>query len=253
MEKAINVYKPLGKTPYYVIKLLKQKDQYRGVALGYAGRLDPMAEGVLVVLIGEENKKRKDYEKLDKEYLFTMLLGVTTDTYDILGLVTHLSSKIPFLSTQEREFLVQSYQKTLLQPYPPYSSIRINGHPLFYWARKGKINSVIIPQKRIRVYRLKLERPLYIHKKELLGRIYQKIATVEGDFRQSEIIETWKACEKKLPQQLILMDGKIKCSSGTYIRSLIHAMGQDLGCGATTLSLTRIAVGQFRIEESIRL
>jgi len=51
----------------------------------YAGRLDPMAHGVLVLLVGEENKKREKYEKFVKEYLFQCIFGVATDTYDILG------------------------------------------------------------------------------------------------------------------------------------------------------------------------
>ena len=69
MKNVINLYKPVGLSPLQVIEKFRLKHrEYGKVKLGYAGRLDPMAEGVLMVLVGDENKKIRDYLKFDKEY-----------------------------------------------------------------------------------------------------------------------------------------------------------------------------------------
>src|SRR5438045_1977436 len=84
----IVVYKPQGVTPYQLIeKLKKQNSDYEGIKIGFAGRLDPLAHGVMVLLVGEENKNRAKYLGLEKEYEFSVLFGVETDTYDYLGLL----------------------------------------------------------------------------------------------------------------------------------------------------------------------
>ena len=83
------IYKPIGQTPLEAIELLRKSDpSLADVRMAYAGRLDPMADGLLVVLVGDECKNRTKYELLDKTYNFTMLLGLSTDTYDILGRIT---------------------------------------------------------------------------------------------------------------------------------------------------------------------
>ena len=67
-KKVLNVYKPLRKSPLETIELFRQKNpEYQNIKLGYAGRLDPMAEGVLLILVGEELKSQKTYWSLDKE------------------------------------------------------------------------------------------------------------------------------------------------------------------------------------------
>jgi len=91
MQKVLNLYKQTGVTPLQTIKQLQKRyPEYQDSKLGYAGRLDPMAEGVLLVLVDEENKKRRTYESLEKEYEFYMLFGVKTDTYDILGKMKYI-------------------------------------------------------------------------------------------------------------------------------------------------------------------
>src|SRR5579871_234239 len=95
MQTILNLYKPIGKTPLEVIREFQiQNPEYQNVKLGYAGRLDPMAEGVLLVLVGEENKKRKEYERLKKEYEFTVLFGIETDSYDALGTVKNINEDL---------------------------------------------------------------------------------------------------------------------------------------------------------------
>jgi len=85
--------KPLGMTPLEAIREFQRKNpKYQTTKLSFAGRLDPMAEGLLLVLEGEENKDRKRFENLDKTYEFSILFGVTTDTYDLLGKITRFEN-----------------------------------------------------------------------------------------------------------------------------------------------------------------
>ncbi len=89
MKEIISIYKKLGETPLECLNRLRlEKPDYKEAVLSYAGRLDPMAEGVLLVLVGEENKNREKYLSLSKTYIVEILWGIETDTYDLLGRVS---------------------------------------------------------------------------------------------------------------------------------------------------------------------
>ena len=82
-----NVFKPIGISPLGAIKALKEKyPELKNEKMTYAGRLDPLAEGALLILAGNAVHEKEKYLKLDKEYEGEILFGFTTDTYDILGL-----------------------------------------------------------------------------------------------------------------------------------------------------------------------
>ena len=82
--EVLNLYKNLGETPLERLERLRtQKPLYEREVLSYAGRLDPMAEGVMLCLVGQANKRREQYLDLSKEYTIAVLFGVSTDTYDV--------------------------------------------------------------------------------------------------------------------------------------------------------------------------
>ncbi|MEI7424912.1 MAG: hypothetical protein WCK10_02225, partial [Candidatus Staskawiczbacteria bacterium] len=88
MKKIIILNKKEGETPLFALeKFKKSNPKYLDTPMTYAGRLDPMASGVLIILAGDEIKKKEKYLNLDKEYNFSVLFGFNTDTYDILGKV----------------------------------------------------------------------------------------------------------------------------------------------------------------------
>lgn len=254
MKQIFNIYKPLGKTPLQVVEeFRKWYPEFVNEKIGYAGRLDPMADGVLLLLIGTENKRKKEYEELTKEYTTEILIGVSTDTYDQLGIVTQLSE-----SKNIDQLLIKHYTKGFigihLQPYPPYSSQPVNGRPLFYWARENKLSEIKIPTKKIEIFSAEI---LDFQKKSLkliIQQINSNIAKVAGDFRQAKIGQTWTKLPIEDKNDLFpLVKVKISCSSGTYIRSFAHKLGTKLQTGAIALSITRTKVGHYTLEESIRL
>lgn len=253
MKDVLTLYKPVGQTPLQTIVAFQETfTEYRDQKLSYAGRLDPMAEGLLLVLVGEENKKRNTYEVMEKTYNFSVLFGITTDSYDLLGIpqirrVTEL--------TKKDFFLLDAYCRTKIglqqQHYPPFSSKTVKGKPLYYWAREGKLNEITLPAKTITISsltRLALET---ITPEDIRKRIQEFPPRTAGKFRQEEIITSWEEIlAKNTHARFSLMTFSINCSSGTYVRSIAHEMGEYVKTGALAYSIQRIKIGTYTIADA---
>lgn len=224
-KRVLNVYKKVGETPLQTLKRLNIKEK-----LSYVGRLDPLADGVMLVLVGEENKNREKYLNLDKKYRFEFICGFRTDTYDVLGLAEKCSGEYSEITKGKRK-----------QNYPPYSSKTVKGKPLFQYAREGK--KVELPERNIEIYESQIISERKISAEDLKKTIIDKINLVEGDFRQEEIKKRWN--ELLTNGEYKVISGEISCSSGTYIRGLVN----ESGC-CTTLSITRLEVGDYILGES---
>ncbi len=266
-EKIQIVYKKCGQTPLDCINDLKNVNPgLLHLPLTYAGRLDPLAEGVLILLIGDECLKKDEYLKLTKEYEATILFGFETDTYDLMGIV-NASSICQFLGPRMREDeepdhknwhmdFASKIQKTLSQftgrikqSYPPYSSRTVNGKPLYKWAREGKLNEITIPTHDVNVESIEIINEGFISGENFLNKIMKDISLVKGDFRQNEIIDLWKETLKdKNEEQYKTLTLKISCSSGVYVRGIAHELGRALGMPAITLNIKRTKVGEYEVN-----
>ncbi len=246
MKKVLELYKIIGATPLERIRQFqKENPQYLGIKLAYAGRLDPMAEGLLLVLVGDECKKRKEYENLPKTYEFEVLLGISTDTFDVMGKIVKIS-KIKYQKSKINE-LIKKYQGKILQEYPPYSSPRVKGKPLFWWARKNRLDEIKIPSKRIMIYELRIMNNYKLNSKKLLKTVHERIEKVHGEFRQKEILQIWDKNLKDKGFKFSVLSFKIVCSSGTYVRAIANLIGEDLGTGAIAFSIKRTSVGNYQL------
>lgn len=130
------VDKPVGKTSFHLVAMLRRRLGVRKI--GHCGTLDPLASGLMVMLIGREFTKLSD--KLlceDKEYLATIHLGRETATYDAEGEVTASSDKIPTL--EELQEALKSFQGEILQVPPMFSAKKQQGRKLYELARKGLV------------------------------------------------------------------------------------------------------------------
>lgn len=225
MEKVLKLYKELGETPLVCLGRFRSENAaYADEKMTYAGRLDPMAEGLLVALVGEECKKKDDYLGLDKEYIFEVLFGIQSDTYDILG--------IPKLNVQHRvSNILKDFTGKRIQEYPPYSS------RTFQMARDGIDFEPMT--KEVEIYSLEQIEEREISARQGLAEILQKINLVKGDFRQEEIKNAWQGID--LPEKLHIAKFKINCSSGTYVRSLANQMG------GIAYSIKRTRVGEWNL------
>ena len=176
--------------------------------IGHAGTLDPLATGLLVVLVGRATRAAAWAEAEQKEYIAAFRPGVVTDTQDITGNVLRRSDVLP--SEEDVRAALASFTGEIMQVPPMYSAIKVNGRKLYEIARRGG-----------EVQRQ--PRPVTVYGIEHLG-------MREGDH--------------------IL---RIRCSKGTYIRTLCHDLGEALGCGGCMSALRRTAVGSFRVEDAVRI
>jgi len=245
-EEVLTLYKNLGETPLECIERFRSENpKYKEVKMTYLGRLDPMAEGLLLVLAG--NTKGKDaYLASDKTYEFEVLWGFETDTYDVLGLVTEGDGQMPKRLEERMPSLLDTIRNKKVQEYPPYSSRTVEGKPLFEWAREKRIEEIDIPEKGIKIFSIQHEDTRLISKEVLEKEIIRKIELVKGDFRQDEIIGRWQDVLRTIREADFLVSKfKASVSSGTYIRGLSHEMGKFFEMGAIAFWIKRTRVGEY--------
>lgn len=255
MTDIVPVYKPEGMTPSQLITLFRKRyPLFAQEKISPAGRLDPMAEGLLLLLVGNANKKRDNFLRLNKTYTFTILFGITTDTYDILGKIHHTTNEYSASSIiRQLPELLAKMKGTQHQTYPPFSSKTLNGKPLFSYARAGQLDNVVLPQKEIAIEDITLQGQSFVEKQKLLEEVLSRIAAVNGDFRQDDIVKKWQVTLPSLPDTLLLADCMAEVSSGTYIRSLCHSLGEKLGCGAIAYSIKRTTIGKYSLRHALYL
>ncbi len=242
------LYKEVGETP---LECLERARRAEGIAdnipMTYAGRLDPMAEGVLLVLVGEECKEKEKFLGFDKEYEIEVLFGVATDTQDVLGVIQHADADVK-MSPDFIEKIPERYVGTFSQKYPAFSSKTIAGKALHTHARQNTLpkDAREMPERDVKIYSVD-----FLEKREVTGaniaeQAIKKVQKVNGDFRQEEIIGGWQDFAKKYTDnKFSVIKLKIKCSTGTYMRVLAETIGRDMGKCALAFSIKRITIGAF--------
>lgn len=250
------INKPVGVTPLEALQAWKkQHPAYADTPAAYAGRLDPMASGKLLVLLGDECKKQKKYTDLDKVYDIEVLLDVYTDTGDVLGMPraegrgTHPTFNIV------KETL-RAHVGTKRLPYPAFSSKTVEGKPLFLYALEGMLDTISIPEHDETIYKIRCRGITTVRKADLALRIQNILATVPrsnepsktlgADFRQGEIRSQWRNLFATLPDRTFtILSLRVSCGSGTYMRTLAGRIGESLGTGALVLSIHRGSIGRY--------
>lgn len=241
MKKVIKAWKLVGETPLEVINRTKQEQQeYANSKMTYAGRLDPLAEGELVLLVDEMVHKKEAYTSLDKEYEVDILLGVSTDTFDTLGLVQE-EGVIKKDWEEKAQKFIDSHIGEFSQKYPSYSSKTIDGTPMFQLAREGK--EFEIPEHVVELIKAEIIEIKTISLDSLKHEIKNKNSLVGGDFRQEEIKSRWDDYfnhTEYLEYPVIKM--RLKVGSGFYVRQFAEDLGTYLGSQALALHIKRTCI-----------
>ncbi len=231
------VYKKVGETPLECLNRFRIEN---GISadekLSYIGRLDPMAEGDILIIEGEENKEREKYLHFDKTYEVTFVFGMSTDTGDVLGLIKGENQNI--LDQPQITEKVKNFENLKSQKYPWFSSKTVLGKSLFNWFKEGKNSEIERPERNIEIF--KVDKIVFskITKVELENEILHKISLVNGDFRQTETIKNWQDFfDKNTQQEFSLVSFEICVSTGTYIRALTEQFDS-----ATLLRLKRTKI-----------
>ncbi len=255
--KHVTIHKKVGETPLQALERVREKCALsREIPLAYAGRLDPMAEGKLLVLVSDTCKKQAQYHNLDKEYIFEVLFGFETDTGDILGIPTKGEIASAFMDTDLRS-QAHSKPRTFTAPYPIFSSKTVRGKPLFLWALERKLNEIEIPEITTTLYNttylgsvLKTPSEIhdYIHTRiDSLPHVTETSKALGADFRRDEILERWDELLSVSPEQSFrIARFSVVCSSGTYIRSLAPQIARALGTTGLAFSICRTTIGTYK-------
>lgn len=248
------IFKNEGETPLQALDRLRKNDSgLKDLSMTYAGRLDPMASGLLLVLIGDECKKREKYDGLDKEYEVEILFGAQSDSADILGLVNLCSDKLNF-SIDELKAQLKRLVGKLELPYPIFSSKPVLGKPLFQHALENNLEGIKIPTKMIRVYKSKFLGIRKISKDDLINTAIKRISDfkpefdpekIGSDFRKEEIISRWEILRKSLFNEFYIVKVRFVVSSGSYVRSIATLLAMRLNTCALAFTIHRTKIGKY--------
>jgi tRNA pseudouridine55 synthase len=175
--------------------------------VGHCGTLDPLATGLLMLVIGKATKIQDLLMAEDKEYAGTMELGSTTDSQDADGKILE-TKPVPELTREQLEAAFQKYTGDFYQMPPMVSALKKQGVPLYKLARAGKTVD---------------REPRLVH------------------------ISSYVIDDVALP----LIKFRMGCSKGFYVRTYCHDIGQDLGCGAHLVQLSRLKSGNFSLQRAL--
>ncbi len=207
-EGVLLIDKPSGITSHDVVDRVRRKLKMKRV--GHAGTLDPLATGLLIILVGKATKLSSRLMSLDKEYEGTFELGKVSDSHDVDGEILEENAVQESITADRIQEEMNTFEGDQYQTPPMFSAVKINGVPLYKHARKGKVVEREPRFIRISKYELKSwDNPS--------GRFY------------------------------------VYCTKGTYIRSLVHDLGQKLGCGGILTQLRRTASNNLNLKDAVEL
>lgn len=246
--------KKVGQTPLAAIDVWRKVNSaYATVSATYAGRLDPMAEGKLLVLLGDECKNQDRYRNLDKEYEIEVLLDLSTDTGDVLGIPMYGGTEtVP--ETHARAKALRAQTGTHSVPYPAFSSKTVVGKPLFQYSLEGALDSIEVPTHAETIYRISELGYTELSKEALKKRIQTTLSLAPRapskrlgeDFRQDRIRAAWDDLFDAIPDRsFFVLRLRVTCASGTYMRTLASRIGSALGTKGMALSIRRTRIGKF--------
>jgi tRNA pseudouridine(55) synthase len=225
----VNLYKPKGKTSNQMISFVRKKFGIKKV--GHAGTLDPLAEGVLPIAVGEATKFIQYIQDRDKEYIFTVKFGIETATDDAEGEILKTETP-PKFSEGEINKILPSFIGEITQIPPKYSAIKIDGKRAYDLARSGA--EFEMKSRKTMIYSLKLLEASSVSSSCKTGSIQ------ENSSHQSPVTSYQNDNSYRF---------HVSCGKGTYVRTLARDIAAKLGTIGHVTELIRTRVGGFMAEE----
>ena len=254
MENVHLICKEVGMTPLESVNCFCKSFGKAKSKTSYAGRLDPMAEGLLIALEGEECSKQEVWQNHSKIYCWEILLGFESDSYDVLGIPNNVCSRNLEEAAKKAELLLSQLKGKRNQPYPPFSAIRVDGHPLFWWARNGRLGEIQIPSIEVEILSSEVCCTRWIKASDVLSSVLSRVSLVNGKgFRQVEVCAAWREQIAKFDEQDVkfpVLSVRTEVSSGFYVRSIANEAGKVVGCGGLAWRIFRSSVAGFDVLSS---
>jgi tRNA pseudouridine55 synthase len=231
------VDKPLGWTSFDAVNkiryMLVRRLGLKKLKVGHAGTLDPLANGLLVICVGDYTKRIDEFQGLPKEYTGTLTFGATTASFDLEKPVDNTFPTDQLSDSRLAELLGQ-FTGDIQQVPPIYSAVKVDGKRLYKNARTGEIVEIAPRSVNVSVFELAPLRP------------------VPTPVREHVILSSKGAEIHLYPdyESGLQADFRVVCSKGTYIRSLAHDIGQAAECGAYLSALRRTKIGDFDTQNA---
>lgn len=233
----IPIYQPLGSSTHLLAQRVGQQHQVKAT---HTGTLDPMAEGVVVVLTEEDRFKKTEFSAWKKTYEFKILWGTATDTYDLLGKITaHKRGENPDLEK------LRALQDTFIgkhnQEIPHFSAKRSTEQQF----------------SNIEIFAIEMTDANHESIQSVLTQLHKVIPKLKNEFRQEEIVELWESSINNLPDKeetkALITSHRAVTSKRTYIRQLVHDLSTKMQIPATTFHINRTANGPYSTQDCLCL
>jgi tRNA pseudouridine55 synthase len=215
---ALLVDKPSGPTSHDIVAFTRRL--LKTSRVGHTGTLDPLATGLLVLLIGPATRLARFVAGDDKEYIADVRFGLATPTYDAASLseARRPTADVGVPTAAEVEAALRRFRGTFLQTPPPFSAKKVAGVRAYESARNND--------------------PV-------------DLKPVPVTVRELEVMPTSGTAPEEGRGDLVRL--RVAATAGFYVRSLAHDLGQALGCGAHLEALRRTRAGRFRVEDAVTL
>lgn len=203
-EGLLLIHKPAGMTSHDVVEVVRHKLGIRQI--GHTGTLDPMAEGLLMLLVGKATKQQSLFQRHEKRYEAVLRLGIRTDTGDAAGQAIQ-TAPVPPVDRERIIDVLSSLRGSMSQTPPAYSAIKVQGRPAYWWARQHR--PVTLAARTITVDELEL------------------VEAQDGVLRF-----------------------RVRCSAGTYIRTLAEEIARRLETVGHLTKLVRLDIGDWGLAQA---
>lgn len=250
----LNTIKDRGSKNQASHRRARQRSNY--IKIGHGGTLDPLADGVLVIGVGTGTRSLSDYlGRCRKTYLATAMFGVSTTTYDSEGKILEYGPTSHLTKETIAEILASKFSGDILQTPPVYSALKMNGKPLYEYARNNEPLPKELKPRECKIDRIEVKGDLLLDHKLSIP---SGVASVE-ELNMAKQLKNVASKEEPavtegleiFPEKFPIISIEFSVSSGTYIRSLIHDIGLELGTAAHMVALTRLSQGEWELENNV--
>lgn len=247
----IETWKPYGITSTQFVKNYQEKNKF--IKATCTGRLDPLAQGKLIILTDNDTKKMQTFLKREKTYKFDMILGVSTESHDCLSKITEIQTERLNENNLNNRFIISKLHEFIarykIQKFPLVSSFVINHQCMkkpLWWFYKNGIRDIILPEKQIRI---NYHNVFSVHKIDgnslselFIDRIQHITDTrLQTDLNTSSALSQWKIFKEK-EMNFIVVSMELNVSTGFYVRRFCHDFGNFIGTGGIAFDITRTEI-----------
>ena len=247
----LTLYKPIGLSCCDLIRQLQTKDEYKDQKMAFTGRLDEMAHGNVILLIGDETKKVNEYHNMNKVYKFRFVVGLETDSTATLGLFQNKLTPSELDIDLVTQTIMKHKATEFDQEYHVFSSFRPQNvkdrKPLWWFAFHNRLDEIKeMPKKKVKVYDVQVKGIKNVTLDNFINEALGDLSKLRETlfFRKDQVIDQWQKfydVNKDKNIKFVEFECEIKVSSGFYIRQFVKDIGKELNLNVLVTEIERLS------------